>query len=593
MTILIIVENQLEQLKICLESIHLFGNTDHKDVLLQTVVIDNASTDDTLQWLEQRDVAYATEEKRQNYGCILNEAMEAFGIQDDLFIWNPCYAMTPSFLSTIMKYFEEESGVGIAGPASNGFAVSENDSDLSGDYEQVMQCVAHGRKKESRIVEKLDYPVLCIKKEVLTELGGFCESSRSDQMAMEEYQVRAMEAGYKLGYCAQAVAYRFCLHRMKNEGLLGNVLLLKSGNPIIQYSFQQVGQAYRRLGYHVEEFAASDLPEKTYELRSLLVKGIKRAFIFNNCGITINDQDQKNIWDKYHTICVDFLFDHPVFSSHVLPDIPQHGVATCVDRRHLSYLKKYYPDINCYFLPLAGQDITYNGRKKPWRERRLDILYVGGYSKEKDMNWYPFEEVLLKELMTDNNKTFDDVIRKFAHDNNVDENDTMYMLQGAGRVEWYLKLWIRKEVLRHLVMGGITVEVCGVDWENSDLIKYPNLHLHGNVSQRECLELMQDSKIVLNVMPNFKDGIHDRVINAMLAGAVALTDESGYLSEKFERGKDYISYSTQHLEDLPDIVRGILENPEKAEQMTAEVYEKAAREHTWDFRIRQLEELLS
>ena len=51
----------------------------------------------------------------------------------------------------------------------------------------------------------------------------------------------------------------------------------------------------------------------------------------------------------------------------------------------------------------------------------------------------------------------------------------------------------------------------------------------------EGVDLMYDSKIVLNTMTWFKDGTHDRVFNGMLAGAVAVTDSSIYMKENFGR----------------------------------------------------------
>lgn len=57
---------------------------------------------------------------------------------------------------------------------------------------------------------------------------------------------------------------------------------------------------------------------------------------------------------------------------------------------------------------------------------------------------------------------------------------------------------------------------------------------------------MADAKIVMNFMPWFKDGSHERIYNSMLNGAVCLTDPSLFL-EKYHKDMDTIAYF--HLND--------------------------------------------
>ena len=76
-----------------------------------------------------------------------------------------------------------------------------------------------------------------------------------------------------------------------------------------------------------------------------------------------------------------------------------------------------------------------------------------------------------------------------------------------------------------------------------------------------CVQAMRDARIALNVMPWFKDGAHDRVFTAMLQGTVALTDDSRYLREECRDGENICFYSLRALEQLPDQVVSLLEDP--------------------------------
>ena len=64
-------------------------------------------------------------------------------------------------------------------------------------------------------------------------------------------------------------------------------------------------------------------------------------------------------------------------------------------------------------------------------------------------------------------------------------------------------------------------------------------------------------------MPWFKDGTHDRVFTAMLQHTLSLTDDSGYLRENFTDKKELVFYSLEKREELPELVKKLLEKPEK------------------------------
>jgi spore maturation protein CgeB len=56
------------------------------------------------------------------------------------------------------------------------------------------------------------------------------------------------------------------------------------------------------------------------------------------------------------------------------------------------------------------------------------------------------------------------------------------------------------------------------------------------------VELMRESKIVINVQPFHIYGSHERLMTAMAHGAAVATDRNPYLEERFEDGQDLIFY---------------------------------------------------
>lgn len=99
---------------------------------------------------------------------------------------------------------------------------------------------------------------------------------------------------------------------------------------------------------------------------------------------------------------------------------------------------------------------------------------------------------------------------------------------------------------------------------------------------------MADSKIVLNHMAWFKAGASERIFEAMLQGAVSLTDDSSYLRESFQDGVTIKFYSLENLEALPEIVHSLLSNPLSSGQIIENAYQEAAKKHTWKNRMEAL-----
>lgn len=595
MTIIIVVYNQKVQLELCLNAIRLWGVTDQLCSPLRTLIVDNASEDGTADWLAlQTDVAYAVTESREPYAKIANEAVDLVG-EDDILLWNPAYILTPGCLGSMERLINTDQQIGAVSVMLL-YLRGKTKEQLTEGYEKaVSAAITQENIKNAVYVEMLDTQILLIRKGLFSKVGKLSEKCLTDKMVLEEWLIRVKQQGFVLARNESVQAYQFFKELLIEDGMKGSILLLRAGNAIIRYTCQQIGQAYRRYGYQVYEFDMKGLPEKTSELEEIIKGGVSYAFVLNNFGWFIN-QMNKNVWELYGIPCINFLFDHPSHSFQALKEAPKNGIVVCVDRKHVNMVRKYFPEISqCVFMPLGGQDISAYRIWKPWNEREIDVLYLGGYKDLKDLSLTPFQEIIVAEMKKSPDRTIEEIIEIHgARDEaGAAKGNIRKLIEENCSADWYMKLWIRAEVVKHLLDGNIKVDVCGGGWENAEFYTHPNLHCHGDLSQLDCLEMIRNSRIILNVMPNFRDGTHDRVINAMLGGAVALTDNTLYMQESFIEGKDYAAYSLKELHKLPELVGGILENPQKAEAMTKRAYQKAAVNHTWDARVKELMKELS
>ena len=78
----------------------------------------------------------------------------------------------------------------------------------------------------------------------------------------------------------------------------------------------------------------------------------------------------------------------------------------------------------------------------------------------------------------------------------------------------------------------------------------------------------------------------------MLNGALCLTDSSVYLDEILQDKENCKIYSAAHLEELPDMVYGLLADPDKLQEIIDNGYEMAKAAHTWEHRAAVLHNLI-
>lgn len=140
-----------------------------------------------------------------------------------------------------------------------------------------------------------------------------------------------------------------------------------------------------------------------------------------------------------------------------------------------------------------------------------------------------------------------------------DLRDTVRLFQD---MDGMLRSRARAEVIRTLANADVKVHIYGEGWQYLDC-KQENLVLHDRIPFDETIPLTADARIVLNVMPWFKSGVHDRVYSAMLNQSVCLTDGSEYVNRTLTDGNEVLLYSLERLDELPVKVKEYLQKPQE------------------------------
>lgn len=367
-----------------------------------------------------------------------------------------------------------------------------------------------------------------------------------------------------------------------------------------------IEQYFREREAEVFVLKTDKLLESLGQLYSFIQETVDAVITFNNVGLNMELTPGEKLWNQLGILCIDFLVDHPVCYLQELQMAPRKTVAICVDKNHVHFIKRFFPNIMAvHFVPHGGAE--WETERVPWQEREIDVLYAGGLPRDVAAGYIPQEldtiggldseefcDKVLTELIINPKLTLETAIECYFREHKiaVTEEQLLQYIRLFRFLDVYAISYYRERAIQTLVENGIRVTLYGPGWENCKWINHPNLDYHKSISPEEILAVMGKAKIVLNSMPNFKNGSHERIFNGMLAEAVVVSDTSTYLEEELGEKNLLYLYNLKQQQQLPEIISDILKQPEEARQMTERAYKEALEKHTWQNRAAEIEKYI-
>lgn len=326
---------------------------------------------------------------------------------------------------------------------------------------------------------------------------------------------------------------------------------------------------------------------------------------FNGGGMSWGQSDGSTLFS--YEMCdiphVSILLDMPYNKCLTGPEFPcNKHICALVDKSAYEYFQYAYPNKsdNVFFLPLAGmpaegeQDIfavdkTYDvvyvacpwmyglfreGIKRPWRNNTIH-KYISSilddtadYLEANPKNVLPALKLILRE------KGFEG------------ETYLRKMLPYCWDLLLYIKAWRRIKGMEFLVKNDIPVDVFGDGWDKVSFAD--KLILHSSVSYEKSLQIYANAKILFQDQGEFNYGANDRTFNAMMNGAVLVTEYSKYLDESFVKGQDLFMYDWQHGEQQVQVIHGLLKDDCRRLAIAINAYGKVKCFHTWYNRAQKI-----
>lgn len=363
---------------------------------------------------------------------------------------------------------------------------------------------------------------------------------------------------------------------------------------------------YQALHYMTEQLAKSLTKAgiKSRIFDSKFASDPKRflALILNekpDCTLSFNgllpDQNGSFLCDYLQIPHVAYLVDSP---QHFFPLIRSPlTLLACIDQFNEQFFQMF-GNVHSFFLPHgADADLTADVSAK----RQFDIVMLASFMDPEAIfaDWQKkYSPPLVKALLDAAKMTlasplltfieaFSESVKEPVQKNEVDPKTLNYVelfttledyIRGIDRVETLQALRGRKV---HLFGEGGWKEFA----ERADL----DLVVHEAVSMNDAIQVMKESKIVLNCTPQIKRGGHERYFTSYLAGALPVTCAYPYLHKEFAEGA---FYSPAGWTKLPAVLDRYLKDEKERARLVQIGAEKVLAKHTWDHRVKSLLEIL-
>lgn len=382
--------------------------------------------------------------------------------------------------------------------------------------------------------------------------------------------------------------------------MISRIVLMAGGVETLTYFSKEIGKTFEAEGYHIFYYDLKQADTSIGKLKRFLKPGQTVLVTFNYIGLCeeefLYSRQYGSIWEQYQIPVYTIVVDHPLYYHNRLKNPLEQCYYMGVDRKHINYVEQYYPKAKVGgFLPLAGTELE--GREPVKRD--IPVLLTGNYKEPAFFNTYieridgeytRFYHSIIHEMLTYPEYALEEVVKQFCikEMGEISDEDYTQVLASMSFIDLYVRNIRRGDVVKALTDSGITVDVVGSGWEKLDCACPGNLRIHPQADSKTCLEMISRAVISLNVMPDFKDGAHDRIFNSILNGAVCVSDDSIYLKEILPEGFGIAYYNIGNTECLGAQVKALLENPEKCREIQKAGYGIVKEKHTWKNRAHQL-----
>lgn len=207
-SIVILTYNKLEYTRLCIDSIRQYTRSGTYEI----IVVDNASTDGTVEWLkQQKDIRAVLNQENQGFPRGCNQGIE-IAEGDSVLLLNNDTVVTANWLDNMHTALFSDESVGAVGSITNNCSYYQSIPVQYGSIEEMHAFAAINNQSDpskwEQRIKLVGYSML-IKREVVERIGGLDERFTPGNYEDDDYSYRIREAGYKLLLCRDTFIHHF------------------------------------------------------------------------------------------------------------------------------------------------------------------------------------------------------------------------------------------------------------------------------------------------------------------------------------------------------------------------------------------------
>ena len=367
------------------------------------------------------------------------------------------------------------------------------------------------------------------------------------------------------------------------------ILIYKSDDicyNMLNFMAEQLGDALKQLG---ENVIYCDLANGDYiHLSEYVGMEFKAIIGFHSMAFNIYLQSKKCF---FHDLIIgpkfNFLFDHPIWAKEIFENIPKNLYVLTHDRNYIEFIKKYYPAVNDTFLLPPGGAVSPCGKEI---NKNKEFVFIGTYENYRNIfpairssKYKSLANKFLLELRKKYNEPSEKVLLELLEKEGYSLTDKEF-LDVFSELKLIIKAvfsYYREKIIKTILESGISLTVFGDSWKNSPFANNSLLCIEKELTPLESLNILQHSKLSLNIMSWHKDGFNERIPNSMLAKCVVVGDISTCLLEQYKDDEEIILFDLGKLDELPRRIKNLLNNDVERMKIAERGYERAVKEDTW------------
>ncbi|GBG57932.1 glycosyl transferase [Sporomusaceae bacterium FL31] len=207
-SIVMLTYNKLAHTQTCIDSIREYTPADSYEL----IVVDNHSTDGTIEWLQQQaDIRAIFNSTNLGFPKGCNQGIEIAN-GDSVLLLNNDTIVTENWLSNLTTCLFSSSDIGAVGAVTNNCSYSQSVPVNYQCTEDMHKFAAQfNRSDPAKWEERLKLVGFCmlIKKSVIDEIGLLDEGFTPGNYEDDDYSLRIRLAGYKLMLCTDTFIHHF------------------------------------------------------------------------------------------------------------------------------------------------------------------------------------------------------------------------------------------------------------------------------------------------------------------------------------------------------------------------------------------------